>query len=133
MDLSESGIIEFFDGTYIDLSRILEVSSIRLPEDLDRAPFGWAGFSIRYMFQSEERRFGYSSQDLLSMEEIRAINQKHYDAAQAYGGSKSYAMSRAELQRLTEEAVRKHHLALIEAWAVFKTRNPSTVVPKVSA
>lgn len=132
MDLAESGIVEFFDGTYIDLSRIIEVSSVRLPEDPERAPFGWASFGVRYMFQPEERTFGYSSQDLLSKEEIRAINQKHYDAAAAYGGTKSFSMARAELQGLTEEALRRHRAALVEAWKAFKVRNPSTVVPKVS-
>jgi hypothetical protein len=31
MELSESGIIEFFDGTYIDLSRIIEITPVRSP------------------------------------------------------------------------------------------------------
>ncbi|MNU30388.1 hypothetical protein D3C71_188730 [compost metagenome] len=132
MDLSESGIIEFFDGTHIDLSRILEVSPVRSPSE-GLGSFVYASFEILYMFQEKARTFGYQDTDFLCQDERQAIFKKHYDAAQAYGGKNDYQMARGEMREKTIEALETHRTALVEAWEAFKLRHPPASIPKVSA
>ncbi len=133
MELSESGIIEFFDGTYIDLGRIIEITAIRSPTDVT-GPFACASFQILYMFQEQPRKFGYEDATFLSQEERQSIFKKHHDMAEAYGGKSGHEMARAEMRERTVEALEKHRAALVEAWKAFRLRNPSTdSVPKVAA
>jgi hypothetical protein len=132
MELSESGIVEFFDGTYIDLSRILEITAVRSPTE----GFGacaYASFEILYMFQEKPRNFGYEDTTFLAQDERQEIFRKHHDAAQAYGGKNDYKMACAELREKTIGALERHRTALVEAWQAFKIRNPTTTIPKVSA
>jgi hypothetical protein len=134
MELSESGIVEFFDGTFIDLSRILEVGAVRASGDIVLKPFGYASFNIRYMFQESERTFGFTGRDILSQDEIDRIHRKHSDAAQSYGGKDCWSMANAEFQRITDETVNAHRSALIEAWRGWKLAHPSGGnVPRVAA
>lgn len=133
MDLAESGIVEFFDGTYIDLSRIIEITAVQSPAEAMGA-WAYASFQILYMFQEQPRKFGYEDSTFFSLEERQAIHKKHYDMAQSYGGKNDFQMARAELRELTMEALGKHHAALVDAWKAFKLRSPATdSVPKVSA
>jgi hypothetical protein len=131
MELSESGIVEFFDGTYIDLGRIIEITPVRSPTETIGA-CACASFSILYMFQEKRRDFRYEDTDFLSADERQAIFRKHYDMAQAYGGKNGMQMSQAELREKLIEALGKHHSALIEAWKAFKLGNPSRSLPKVA-
>jgi hypothetical protein len=133
MELSESGIIEFFDGTYIDLSRIIEITPVRSPTDGFGAE-ALASFRILYMFQEKPREFVYWDTTFLAQDERQAIFKKHYDLAQAYGGKNDFQLARAELREKTIEAVEKHRAALVDAWMAFKLRYPANGgFPKVSA
>ncbi len=132
MDLAESGIIEFFDGTYIDLSRIIEITAVRSPTE-PTGPFAFASFQIIYMFQEHPRKFGYEDTTFLSLDERQSIHRKHDEAAQSYGGKNGWQMARAEIRERMIEALSEHHAALVDAWKAFKLRHPPVSIPKVSA
>jgi hypothetical protein len=133
MEFSDSGIIEFFDGRYIDLSRILEITPVRSPTE-GLVAEALASFSILYMFQEKPKEFVYWDNDFLSEDERQAIFKKHYDLAQAYGGKNDYQLARAELRDRTIEALAGHRAALVEVWKAFKIRHPANGgFPKVSA
>lgn len=110
----EQGIYRFFNGTYIDLDRILEVGPLeaRLHSNHFDASFG---FSILYMFQEKERTFGFGLMNALGMARFSDLTDA-FHRADDYRSRFDAAMIEVETN------LRRHYDDLVAEWKFRKAR-----------
>lgn len=126
----EHGVVEFFDGTLIDLTRIVAISSIRGVDQEPgqrMVPLQNVGFNITYMMRPELSLLRYTAYQLVSLEEVQNIYKRHYDEAAAAGARvKNYA-DVAEFNSTAVRNITAHRDALVDAWLSHKGAAHKTI------
>ncbi|NTF17975.1 hypothetical protein G6L37_06130 [Agrobacterium rubi] len=103
----DQGIYQFFNGSYVDLDRILEIGRLELPlhASLYDAVFR---FEIHYMFQEKPRVMGFGFMKMVGIERFHAI--------QCAGNAEdAQALFKKELADV-ETTLQQHLSDLVQAW-----------------
>lgn len=114
MEPTDSGIFKFFDGTWIDVARILEISPLRQDRHLN------VSFDIHYMFRDTPKTFEYTPDALLGPGVYQVILAMRLRDARHPEEVASSA--RNEIANRLLATAEGHHSNLVETWKSYRRR-----------